>query len=171
MRTHRTFAAAFSHRSQKPGESTEDYAAELKKLYCKAHPRRDPATREEDLLRRFFDGLQDNTVRTQVEFVKDPKTLDEAVDAVVGYLETKKGMATSERRLKSARSLHMVAPHPSDDEDEEEKTDENGQRPSARATRQGTQRQPNSKPDIEANKQETQKVIDPCTAEVIKLRQ
>ena len=170
VRTHRTFAAAFSHRSQKP-ESTEDYAAELKKLYCKAHPRRDPTTREEDLLWHFFDGLQDDTVRTQVEFVKDPKTLDEAVDAVVGFLETKKGMATSERRLKSARSVHMVTPHPSEDEDEEEKTDENNRRPSARATCQGTQRQLNSKPDIEANKQETQKVIDPCTAEVIKLRQ
>ena len=78
-------------------------------------------------------------------------------------------MATSETRLKSARSVHMVTPHPSDDEDEEEKTDENNQRPSARATRQGTQL--NSKPDIEANKQETQKVVDPCTAEVIKLRQ
>ena len=70
VQTHRTFAAAFSHRNQKPGESPEEYAAELKKLYSMAHARRDPDTREEDLLRRFFDGLQDEKVRTQVEYVK-----------------------------------------------------------------------------------------------------
>ena len=51
VQTHRTFAATFSHRNQKPGESPEEYAAELKKLYGKAHTRHDPDTREEELLR------------------------------------------------------------------------------------------------------------------------
>ena len=119
VQTHRTFAAAFSHRNQKPGESPEEYAAELKKLYSKAHARRDPDTREEDLLRRFFDGLQDEKVRTQVEYVKEPKTIDEAVDAVVGYMEASKSMTTqTDRRQRS--SARMVAPQEDPDEDEGE---------------------------------------------------
>ena len=50
--------------SQKP--------AELKRIYDKAHPRRDHHTREEYLLRRFMDGLNDEKTLTQVEYVKGP---------------------------------------------------------------------------------------------------
>ena len=35
--TKKTYGAQFSHRSQKPSESVEEYAAELKRLYDKAH--------------------------------------------------------------------------------------------------------------------------------------
>ena len=51
------FAARFSKRDQKHSETAEEYAAELKRLYGKAHQERDPQTREEDLVRRFLNGL------------------------------------------------------------------------------------------------------------------
>lgn len=48
----------------------EDYAAELKRLYDKAHPKRNSERREEDLLRRFLDGLADSDAQFHVEYVK-----------------------------------------------------------------------------------------------------
>ena len=54
IETSKTFGVQFSRRNQKIGETVEEYAAELKKLYDKAHARRDKETRREDLLRRFF---------------------------------------------------------------------------------------------------------------------
>ena len=147
VETKKTYAAILSHRNQKPGECVEDYAAELKKLYSKAHPHRDSQTRQEDLLRRFFDGLSDEKARVQVEYVKDPKSIDEAVDAVVAYMEACKPSSTSggERRQRPARQVQMVAPAP-DDEDE----DEDALPPvvnSARLTRQGANKSamPNNK--------------------------
>jgi len=81
----KTYGAVFSRRTQKVTESVEAYAAELKKLYDKAHANRDSATREEDLLRRFLDGLLDPNATFHVEFVKAPKNIDEAVDEVINY--------------------------------------------------------------------------------------
>jgi hypothetical protein len=68
----------------------EDYAAELKRLYDKAHSDRDAATRREDLLRRFLDGISDDRARFQVEYVKEPADIDEAVYEVVNFLETRR---------------------------------------------------------------------------------
>ena len=48
-------SAQFSYRSQKTSESVEEYAAEIKRLYYKAHANRDKETRREDLLRKFLD--------------------------------------------------------------------------------------------------------------------
>ena len=42
-----------SHRDQHNGESVEEYTADLKRLYNKAHPSRDHQTREETLSRWF----------------------------------------------------------------------------------------------------------------------
>ena len=50
----KTFAAIFSKRNQKSSETVEEYSSELKRLYDKAHPNRDDETRQDDLLRRFF---------------------------------------------------------------------------------------------------------------------
>ena len=55
-----TYGAQFRNRTQKPGESVEEYAAELKRLYDKTHANRDWETRREDLLRRFLDGICDD---------------------------------------------------------------------------------------------------------------
>lgn len=86
----KTFGAVFSRRTQRTTESVEAYAAELKKLYDKAHANRDIQTREEDLLRRFLDGLYDTKAGFHVEFVKTPSNIDEAVDEVINYQEVKK---------------------------------------------------------------------------------
>ena len=90
VETSQTYGAQFSNRNQKHGESPEEYAAELKRLYDKAHANRDKQTRREDLLRRFLDGLTDEKVRFHVEYIKEPKTIDQAVYEVVKYIETQK---------------------------------------------------------------------------------
>ena len=91
IETRKTYAVQFSNRSQKPGESAGDFAAELKGLYNKAYPNRDIDTKREDLLRRFLDGLSDPDAQFQVEFHKEPANIDEAVFQVVNYEETGRG--------------------------------------------------------------------------------
>jgi hypothetical protein len=83
IETPRLFASKFSKRSQKVGETAEEFAAELKVLYDKAHGFRDRKTRDEDLVRRFLDGLRDDEIRFAVEYGKEPETVDEAVFHVV----------------------------------------------------------------------------------------
>jgi hypothetical protein len=90
IETARSFAAKFSRRSQKYGETAEEYAADLKRLYDKAHGYRDRRTRAEDLVRRFLDGLLDDDIRFEVEYHKEPHTIDEAVFHVVNLIQTKK---------------------------------------------------------------------------------
>ena len=96
VETKKTYAAQFSKRNQKVGETTEEYAAELKRLYDRAYAHRDSGTRQEDLLRRFLDGLYDDKARFQVEYVKEPKTIDEAVFFVVDFEETRRKPVYSE---------------------------------------------------------------------------
>ncbi len=86
----KTYGAIFAARKQKLTESIESFAADLKKIYDKAYARRDPRTREEDLLRKFLDGLQDTKAASHVEFVKDPKNIDEAVDEIINFQEVHK---------------------------------------------------------------------------------
>ena len=103
VETSKTFAAKFSHRNQKSGETAEEYASELKCLYDKAHKVRDIQTRREDLVRRFLDGLRDEEVRCEVEYVKDPSDIDEAVYHVVNYIQTRKRQSQSpygEKKMK-----------------------------------------------------------------------
>ena len=88
VETSKSYAAKFSSRSQKVGERVEEYAAELKRLYDKAHPNRDSRTREEDLLRRFLDGLSERDAQYNVEYVKEPRNIDEAVLYAVHYGES-----------------------------------------------------------------------------------
>ena len=93
-----TFRTQFSHRRQKMGESVEIYAAELKRIYDKAYPDRDRKTRQEDLLRRFLEGLQDDNARHLVEYVKSPGDVDEAVYEVVNFVDSRRRSSTSESR-------------------------------------------------------------------------
>jgi len=114
----KTYGVKFTRRDQKIGETVEEYAAVLKELYDKAHPGRDEKTRQEDLLRRFLDGLTDEKAKFQVEFVKAPISIDEAVDEVVNYTETQNKVYLSKKLTR------MVRPIDSDDEsdtDEDEK--------------------------------------------------
>ncbi|XP_069109870.1 uncharacterized protein [Argopecten irradians] len=121
----KTYAAQFSRRNQKPSESVEEYAAELKRLYDKAHKRRDTYTRTEDLLRKFFDGVYNEKASFEVEFHKDPKNIDEAVFHVVNYIETKR---MPNRRIEdddqNARKMRKVEAEQCSDASENEWQDE-----------------------------------------------
>ena len=110
----RAFRVQFSHRDQKPTETVEEYAAELKRLYDKAHPDRDHGVRREDLLRRFLDGLCNEGARFQVEYFKEPSNIDEATFEVVNYLETKASQSADKRNRQPTRLVQ-----PADDSDDE----------------------------------------------------
>ena len=90
VETQKTFAAKFSQRVQRPDETVEEYAAELKRLYSKAYKTRDSNTRQEDLVRRFLDGLKDSEARFETEFHKEPDDVDEAVYHPVNLIQTKR---------------------------------------------------------------------------------
>ena len=89
VETRKTHAVKFSHRDQNNSETPQEFAADLKRLYDKAHPKRDKQTRTEDLLRRFLDGLKDGSASFHVEYVKEPVDIDEAVNAVISFVEAK----------------------------------------------------------------------------------
>lgn len=71
------------------GERIEEYAADLKRLYDKAHKYRDTRTRGEDLLRKCFDGLNNQKAGFEVEYHKESTDIDEGVFHVVNYIETR----------------------------------------------------------------------------------
>ena len=104
VETSKAFQAQFSHRNQKYGETVEEYAAELKMLYDKAHIHRDRETRREDLLRRFLDGLLDDKARFHVEFTKDPQNIDDAVYQAVAFQETKQRRRVNDQN--ETRAIH-----------------------------------------------------------------
>jgi len=103
VETSKTFAAKYTRRNQKHGETTEAYAAELKMLYDKAHPHRDRRTRDEDLVRRFLDGLLDEDTRFEVEYHKEPATIDDGVYNVVTLLQTRGGIEGERGYKRTAR--------------------------------------------------------------------
>ncbi|KAH3842278.1 hypothetical protein DPMN_115775 [Dreissena polymorpha] len=86
----RSFASRCSRREQQHGESIEEYAANLKMLYDKGHPHRDRRTRDEDLVRKFLDGLLDQDARFEVEFNKEPTNIEDAVFYAVSFLQITK---------------------------------------------------------------------------------
>lgn len=83
----KTYKTKFNHRRQLRHETPEDFAAELKRLYDKAHPSRDALTRQEDLVSHILAGLVDEQARIHVELNKDQHNIDEAVVHVVHYKE------------------------------------------------------------------------------------
>lgn len=95
----KTYGAIFAARKQRSNESIEAYAADLKKLYDKAHAKRDAKTREEDLLRKFLDGISDTKASFHVEFAKDPSSIDEAVDEIINFQEVRKKQRGNTRRI------------------------------------------------------------------------
>lgn len=121
VETKKTFGAQFSHRGQKAGETVEEYAAELKRLYDKAHANRDTMTRQEDLLRKFLDGLHDERARFHIEYVKDPQDIDQAVYEAVNFQETRRkplGREFGSDKLKGDRKAVRAMRQTSDTEDE-----------------------------------------------------
>ena len=124
VETTKTYAARFSQRSQKPGETAEEYAAELKRLYAKAYEFRDYRTRQEDLVRRFLDGLRDADARFEIEYNKEPEDIDEAVYHAVNFVQTRHRSSTdvvSDRRNKKyARRMNSSSDSSDDNSDLED---------------------------------------------------
>ena len=89
VESRKMFADMFWKRDQKAGELEETYAAELKRLHGKAWPKRNTESTEEDLLQRFMNGLLDKKAKQQVEFVKNPTNIDNALNEVVKYREAR----------------------------------------------------------------------------------
>ena len=125
VETARAYQSKFSNRDQKSGEKVEDYAAELKRLYDKAHKERDERTRREDLLRRFLDGLHCDEARFHVEYIKEPYDIDEAVYEVVSFYAMRKSTnnnenGTGKKGRHSTRTLKDV-----DNDENESDVEEN----------------------------------------------
>ncbi len=122
VETAKTFGVQFSRRNQKPGESVEEYAADLKRLYDKAYARRDRNTRREDLLRRFLDGLLDDKASFQVEYVRNPEDIDQAVFEVVTFSAAKQHQTSKEPNYDAKRPKKVTRMVRADDSDSEEET-------------------------------------------------
>ena len=103
IETPSTFRMKFSHRRQKTGESVESFATDLKRFYDKAYPDRDRKTRKEDLLRKFFEGVLDESARHLVEYVKTPETIDEAVFEMVNFLDSRRRVPNVDYKRRQGR--------------------------------------------------------------------
>ncbi|MCG8110541.1 MAG: hypothetical protein N0E59_07260 [Candidatus Thiodiazotropha taylori] len=99
------------------------YAAdsELKRLYSKAYTSRDSTTRQEDLVRRFLDGLKDNEARFETEFHKEPDNIDEAVYHAVNFIQTRRRSAAE---LYKERNFKKYARRMSEESDGEDSAEE-----------------------------------------------
>ena len=84
----RSYRREWAELRQTHGQSVEELAARIKVLYNKAFPDRDYKTRREDVVAKFFDALTDTTLKAQVQFVKDPQNIDQAVREVIHYRDT-----------------------------------------------------------------------------------
>ena len=117
--TQKTFAAKFTQRAQRPNETVEEYAAELKKIYSKAYKFRDNNTWQEDLVRRFLDGLKDNEARFEIEFHKEPEDIDEAVFHAVNFIQSKRRNASDSYMDRKFKKYARRTSQESDTEDSE----------------------------------------------------
>ena len=119
IETEKTYAAKFSKRMQKHDETAKDYAAELKRLYSKAYKNRDCKTRQEDLVRRFLDGLKDQEARFEVEYHKEPEDIDKAVYHVVNFIQTRRRNYSGAYADRKSKKFARRASEASDIEDSE----------------------------------------------------
>ena len=130
IETQKTFAAKFSQRTQKHDETVEEYAAELKRLYSKAYTSRDYRIRQEDLVRRFLDGLKDSEAWFEIEFHKEPENIDEAIYHAVNYIQTKR---RSSSELFRDKKLKKYAQQASEISETESTNDEHSEKQEDRA--------------------------------------
>ena len=113
VETNKTFRVQFGKRTQRIGESVEDYSAELKRIYDKAYPVRNPVMRRQLLLQQFLNGLRDKQANFAVEYIKEPCAIEEAVHNQVTYTEAQQGHKFDTSRpndnMKSVRFLSGVS--------------------------------------------------------------
>lgn len=103
VETRKTFISKFSNRQQKPGEKVEDYAADLTRLYDKAHPKRNSKTREEDLLQRLLDSLADSIAQFHVKNVKEPENIDVVTIQVVNFEDIGRGQKDKNKTMRQTK--------------------------------------------------------------------
>ena len=120
VETNRTFRVQFSKRMQKYDESIEEYAAELKRIYDKAYPGRNPEMRRQLLLQQFLSGLKDKEAKFAVEYYKEPNSLEEAVHHVVTYIEAQQGSKSQNRQNSRSQRKSLRFEHDDDDDDEDD---------------------------------------------------
>ena len=165
VETKRTFAAQFSQRTQRQGETAEEFAAELKRLYAKAYSFRGETTRQEDLVRRFLDGLRDSEARFEVEYNKEPVNIDDAVYHVVNFVQTKRRGSSEEYPDKKFKKYTRRANVESDGSSGEESQDENTDRVYRLPTKKDKVR--NYKAEREQNKKESEKAAENSSDKVL----
>lgn len=128
VETQKTFAAKFSQRTQKHDETVEEYAADLKRLYFKAYKSRDSKTRQEDLVRRFLDGLKDSEARFEIEYNKEPEDIDDAVYHAVNFMQTRRRSSRdtyADRKFKKyARRTSQGSDHEDIEMEQQEDTED-----------------------------------------------
>ena len=124
VETTKTFRVQFGKRTQRIGESVEDYSAELKRIYDKAYPGRNPEMRQQLLLQQFLNGLRNKQAKFAVEYFKEPCTIEDAVHHVVTYMEAQQGAMckdrSTERRSKSVIFKADTVTYEGDDDRNEE---------------------------------------------------
>ena len=124
VETNKTVHVQFGKRTQRIGESVEDYCAELKRIYDKAYPGRNPEMRQQLLLQQFLNGLRDKQAKFAVEYFKEPCTIEDAVHHVVTYMEAQQGAMCSDgstdRRSKSVIFKADTVTYKGADRNEEE---------------------------------------------------
>lgn len=94
----RVYKTQFNNKRQGKGESLEEYAADIKRLYDWAHPSRDASTRQEDLISKFLQGLWDPKARQYIELHREPSSIEEAVQQVAAYMSVTSNLITNDER-------------------------------------------------------------------------
>ena len=140
IETSKTFRAQFGKRTQRIGESVENYCAELKRIYDKAYPGRNTEMRQQLLLQQFLNGLRDRQAKFAVEYFKEPCTIEDAVHHVATYMEAQQSALYSDRatdrRSKSVRFKADTVTYDGDGDRNDE--EENQKRGSLNASPNGT---------------------------------
>ena len=75
-------------------------------------------------MRRFLDGLKDDEVRCEVEYVKDPSDIDEAVFHVVNFIQTRQKHTSSPYNDKKMRKFVRSTHSSESSQDESDNSDE-----------------------------------------------
>ena len=122
VETNKSYRALFSKRTQHFGESVENYASELKRLYDKAYPGKNPEMQRTLLLQQFMSGLGDRQAKCAVEYFKEPSSIEDAVHNVVMYIETHQTQHAGSRSLN--RSSNKTVSFAFDDDNENDEDDD-----------------------------------------------
>ena len=119
VESRKMFADMFWKRDQKGGELEETYAAEFKRLHGKAWPKQNLESTEGDLLQRFMNSLLDKKAKQQVEFVKNPTNIDDALDEVVKYWEARQVSSKDVGVRRHPQRVARTSPGDSSESDED----------------------------------------------------